>query len=95
MARVLVTQWTELAPFRGPQDEEILAVGDLHRQAEALERLLDHIRRTPRHARRRTLVFLGDVTDRGPEPRERRTWRSTAPGSRSPRHRCSCQETSS
>ncbi|MCK8463119.1 metallophosphoesterase [Aliiroseovarius sp. S1339] len=59
-------------PWRGlpsdlPEEMEVFAIGDVHGQADLLVQLLDEIKNTPRQARTRHLVFLGDLIDRGPE----------------------------
>ena len=56
-----------------PQGQLIYAVGDIHGRADLLAALLakiasDVARREG--AERRTLVFLGDYIDRGPDSRE-------------------------
>jgi len=48
-------------------DEEILAIGDIHGRADLFEALLRVAEREPKRARRRVLVLLGDLIDRGPE----------------------------
>ncbi len=61
---MLVTDWTS---NYGPDfDTQVFAIGDVHGQADALERLLDHTYSIPRAARRE-IIFLGDLGDRGPE----------------------------
>ena len=45
---------------------EIFAIGDVHGQADLLAEILHEIRNTPREAPIRHVVFLGDLTDRGP-----------------------------
>lgn len=50
-----------------PEGTEIFAIGDVHGQAGLLEEALNEIRDTPRGAPIRHVVFLGDLTDRGPE----------------------------
>ena len=54
-----------------PEGQLLYAVGDIHGRLDLLERLLGLIERdaTGRHADRRTLVFLGDYVDRGPDSR--------------------------
>ena len=51
--------------FSGPLD----IVGDVHGEIDALNALLNHLGYTSdgRHAEDRRLVFLGDLTDRGPD----------------------------
>ena len=54
-----------------PEGQLLYAVGDIHGRLDLLESLLGLIERdaTGRHADRRTLVFLGDYVDRGPDSR--------------------------
>src|SRR4051812_6555759 len=51
--------------FDGPLD----IVGDVHGEIEALTTLLQHLGydRSGSHPGKRRLVFLGDLTDRGPD----------------------------
>jgi serine/threonine protein phosphatase 1 len=54
-------------PFAAANGEELFAIGDIHGRLDLLDRALDEIAATPRLAGyRRTLVFLGDLIDRGP-----------------------------
>lgn len=52
-----------------PEGERIYAVGDVHGRLDLLDRLLEAIDAddAARPAARRTLIFLGDLIDRGPE----------------------------
>jgi serine/threonine protein phosphatase 1 len=55
-----------------PQGQLLYAVGDIHGRLDLLESLSGLIEldaRASRHADRRTLVFLGDYVDRGPDSR--------------------------
>jgi len=54
-----------------PEGHLLYAVGDIHGRLDLLEDLLSLIERDarPSTARRRTLVFLGDYVDRGPDSR--------------------------
>jgi diadenosine tetraphosphatase ApaH/serine/threonine PP2A family protein phosphatase len=55
-----------------PEGQLLYAVGDIHGRLDLLENLLGLIEldaRASRHADRRTLVFLGDYVDRGPDSR--------------------------
>ena len=66
---------TDRAPVRGPgldaftfpDDQALLVVGDVHGQNTALRGLLAGLGRMPTPGLRRTLVFLGDLIDRGPD----------------------------
>lgn len=63
-----ITDWRALPGFAMPADREVFAIGDIHGQAEALDRLLDAILAMPRlPGIAREIVFLGDLIDRGPE----------------------------
>jgi serine/threonine protein phosphatase 1 len=54
--------------FAVAPDAEIFAIGDIHGHAPLLEALLERIAQTPRLAgRRRIVVFLGDLINRGPQ----------------------------
>lgn len=62
---MLTTAWR---PNNGPVvDGQIFAIGDVHGQAEALQRLLDHIAAIQPAGKQRDIIFLGDLIDRGPE----------------------------
>ena len=54
-----------------PEGQLLYAVGDIHGRLDLLEDLLSLIEREARasNAGRRTLVFLGDYVDRGPDSR--------------------------
>ncbi|MBC8013131.1 MAG: serine/threonine protein phosphatase [Methyloceanibacter sp.] len=55
-----------------PEGHLLYAVGDIHGRLDLLEAILDRIEADARasgHAKRRTLVFLGDYVDRGPDSR--------------------------
>jgi serine/threonine protein phosphatase 1 len=55
-----------------PEGQLLYAVGDVHGRLDLLEAMLDLIEadaRSSEHAERRTLVFLGDYVDRGPDSR--------------------------
>lgn len=54
-----------------PEGELIYAVGDIHGRADLLDALLREIEDDARaaEARARTLIFLGDYVDRGPDSR--------------------------
>ena len=57
--------WRDL-PGLMPENAEVFAIGDVHGQADLLERVLEEIRNTPRNGAIRHLVFVGDLIDRGP-----------------------------
>jgi serine/threonine protein phosphatase 1 len=61
---------TELIPTL-PEGELVYAVGDIHGRADLLEALLRLIEGDAQaaEARTRTLIFLGDYVDRGPDSR--------------------------
>jgi len=55
-----------------PEGHLLYAVGDIHGRLDLLEAILDRIEADARargHVERRTLVFLGDYVDRGPDSR--------------------------
>lgn len=55
-----------------PEGHLLYAVGDIHGRLDLLEAILDRIEvdtRASGHVARRTLVFLGDFVDRGPDSR--------------------------
>lgn len=54
-------------PSSIPADEEVFAIGDVHGRADALRCCLADIAARPRtKGVRRTVIFLGDILDRGP-----------------------------
>lgn len=54
-------------PSAIPAEEEIFAIGDVHGRARALRSCLSEIASQPRtKGVRRTIIFLGDILDRGP-----------------------------
>lgn len=57
----------KLSNFSFPEDRALLVVGDSHGQADALRGLLDGLGRMVTPGKKRTLVFLGDFVDRGPD----------------------------
>lgn len=59
----------EIRPLSAPEGERIYAVGDIHGRLDLLDRLLAAIDAddAARPAARRTIIFLGDLIDRGPE----------------------------
>jgi len=56
-----------LSDFSFPADRALLVVGDVHGQNKALRALLEGMGRMTTFGKRRTLVFLGDLIDRGPD----------------------------
>ena len=54
-------------PRAAAPDEEIFAIGDIHGRSDLLEALLSEAAREPKLSERRTIVFLGDLIDRGPD----------------------------
>jgi serine/threonine protein phosphatase 1 len=52
-------------PRGAAPDTEIFAVGDIHGRTDLLSALIEEAAREPRLRERRTLVFLGDLIDRG------------------------------
>jgi serine/threonine protein phosphatase 1 len=63
----VVDRQTFLLPRSVAPDVEIFAVGDIHGRTDLLHALLDEAAREPRRRERRTIVFLGDLVDRGPD----------------------------
>jgi serine/threonine protein phosphatase 1 len=63
--KTLSTEW---ADNKGPIfDIPTFAIGDVHGQAGALERLLGHIDSLSLDDAEREIIFTGDLVDRGPE----------------------------
>jgi serine/threonine protein phosphatase 1 len=54
-------------PFAASPDTEILAIGDIHGRSDLLAALIDEAAREPRRLKRRAIVLLGDLVDRGPD----------------------------
>jgi serine/threonine protein phosphatase 1 len=55
-------------PFEAAPGEELFLVGDIHGRSDLLDVLLNEVSGTPCiEGRSRTLVFLGDLIDRGPD----------------------------
>ena len=52
-------------PLGVSPEAEIVAVGDIHGRSDLLAALIDEAAREPRLRDRRTIVFLGDLVDRG------------------------------
>lgn len=54
--------------FACDQSDELILIGDIHGYADLLDALLERASNIPRHpGRDRTVVFLGDLIDRGSE----------------------------
>lgn len=60
------TPWREM-PNGGQVDEHIFAIPDIHGRADILEEALKRIDKIARAKDLRTIVFLGDLIDRGPQ----------------------------
>jgi serine/threonine protein phosphatase 1 len=60
-----MSNWSTLPG--APVEEQIFAIGDIHGQAATLEKALARISNAPRNGKPSHLIFLGDLTDRGPE----------------------------
>ena len=54
-------------PRAAADEVEIFAIGDIHGRSDLLAALIAEAAREPRRAARRTIVFLGDLIDRGPD----------------------------
>jgi serine/threonine protein phosphatase 1 len=52
-------------PLGVSPEAEIFAVGDIHGRSDLLAALIDEARREPKLRDKRTIVFLGDLVDRG------------------------------
>ncbi len=63
----VVDRQTFLLPRSVAPDVEIFVVGDIHGRTDLLHALLDEAAREPRRREKRTIVFLGDLVDRGPD----------------------------
>jgi serine/threonine protein phosphatase 1 len=66
MASIVARQEFAL-PFAASADEEIFAIGDIHGRSDLLGALIDEAAREPRRFKKRAIVFLGDLVDRGPD----------------------------
>lgn len=64
---IMTTPWNAL-PAGGAADGHVFAIGDVHGHADLLENLLAHFdgESTP-EGLKRSLIFTGDLIDRGPE----------------------------
>jgi serine/threonine protein phosphatase 1 len=63
----VVDRQTFALPREVAQDVEVFAIGDIHGRSDLLQALLDEAASEPRRRERRSLVFLGDLVDRGPD----------------------------
>jgi serine/threonine protein phosphatase 1 len=54
-------------PLGVSPEAEVFAVGDIHGRSDLLTALIGEAAREPRLRVRRTIVFLGDLVDRGPD----------------------------
>jgi serine/threonine protein phosphatase 1 len=54
-------------PLGVSPEAEIFAVGDIHGRTDLLVALIDEAAREPKLRDKRTIVFLGDLVDRGPD----------------------------
>src|SRR5271163_2362827 len=64
---LVVDRHAFVLPRAGAPGAEIFAIGDIHGRSDLLAALLDEAAREPRRADARTVVFLGDLIDRGPD----------------------------
>lgn len=63
----LTTPWNAL-PAGGEVAGHVFAIGDVHGHADLLENMLDHLDlQTSPDGVKRSLIFTGDIVDRGPE----------------------------
>jgi serine/threonine protein phosphatase 1 len=67
--RQMITTPRHTLPLNIPTGTAVMVVGDVHGQADALERLLTHFGKITTPGLKRHLVFLGDLIDRGPDSR--------------------------
>lgn len=65
---VTTTNWKEMP--QSVDGEQLFVIGDVHGQAGALNATLSAIAEIARTTKRRRLVFLGDLIDRGPSSLE-------------------------
>jgi serine/threonine protein phosphatase 1 len=54
-------------PLGVSPEAEIFAIGDIHGRSDLLAALIDEAAREPKLRDKRTIVFLGDLIDRGPD----------------------------
>jgi serine/threonine protein phosphatase 1 len=62
---VLVERQGFLLPLGVSPETEVFAVGDIHGRSDLLVALIDEAAREPKLRDKRTIVFLGDLVDRG------------------------------
>lgn len=55
-------------PFEQSISGPVAVIGDVHGQVDEVVRILDQLRRLPDYDRR-WIVFIGDLVDRGPDPK--------------------------
>ena len=54
-------------PLGVSPEAEVFAIGDIHGRSDLLAALIDEAAREPKLRDKRTIVFLGDFVDRGPD----------------------------
>jgi serine/threonine protein phosphatase 1 len=54
-------------PLGVSPEAEVFAIGDIHGRSDLLAALIDEAAREPKLRDKRTIVFLGDLVDRGPD----------------------------
>ena len=54
-------------PLGVSPEVEVFAIGDIHGRSDLLAALIDEAAREPKLRDKRTIVFLGDLVDRGPD----------------------------
>jgi serine/threonine protein phosphatase 1 len=54
-------------PLGVSPEAEVFAIGDIHGRSDLLAALIDEAAREPKLRNKRTIVFLGDFVDRGPD----------------------------
>ena len=64
---IRLTRETFALPRAPEPDVEIFAFGDIHGRSDLLGALMEAAASEPKRASRRTVVFLGDIIDRGPD----------------------------
>jgi serine/threonine protein phosphatase 1 len=62
---VVVERRGFLLPLGVSPEAEVFAVGDIHGRSDLLVALIDEAAREPKRRDKRTIVFLGDLVDRG------------------------------